>query len=118
MFWKEDLECFFKQKPINQILGCGVSFVFDVNKNYIQRNIYAHNDFINILITYGYCGLIIYFLIWINMLKKYINKNIPIILILGFYFINFITAFLNGLYVYPCAIVIIPLMLFCTEKLK
>lgn len=61
-FWKADMNAFNKGGLVNQLFGYGYSFVYEVNESSFGNRIYAHNDFINILLTFGWTGLIPYFL--------------------------------------------------------
>lgn len=60
-FWRADMDAFGKGGMVNQLFGYGFSFVYEVNESYFGNRIYAHNDFINILLTFGWAGLIPYF---------------------------------------------------------
>ncbi|GEM_PF-1658283 len=60
-FWRADMDAFGKGGMINQLFGYGFSFVYEVNESFFGNRIYAHNDFINILLTFGWAGLIPYF---------------------------------------------------------
>ena len=114
MFWECDLKEFFKLDLFRQFTGNGFDFVYDVNEKYINRRIWAHNDFINILMNFGYTGLFIYLNVFFYFCKKHLNiKNkIPRI---GFYFIWFFNAFFNMVYTYPLAMLSIP---FIAESLS
>lgn len=60
-FWRADLDAFGKGGMVNQLFGYGFSYVYEVNESVFGNRIYAHNDFINILLTFGWAGLIPYF---------------------------------------------------------
>lgn len=60
-FWRVDMDAFGKGGMVNQLFGYGFSFVYEVNESFFGNRIYAHNDFINILLTFGWAGLIPYF---------------------------------------------------------
>ena len=59
-FWAADINAFFSGGILNQLFGYGFSFVYEVNEGAFGNRIYAHNDFINILLTFGWVGLIPY----------------------------------------------------------
>lgn len=60
-FWRADMDAFGKGGMVNQLFGYGFSYVYEVNESVFGNRIYAHNDFINILLTFGWAGLIPYF---------------------------------------------------------
>jgi len=115
-FWIYDLKYFLKSNIYFKLFGNGVSFIFNVNHAAIGMNIYAHNDFINILLSYGYIGLTVYFLIIFNTIKSFfkqekIKKKLFILTLFGAYFS---CAFLNGFYVYLCTLLSFPFLLYCS----
>lgn len=59
-FWAADIRAYFDGNILNQLFGYGFSFVYEVNETAFGNRIYAHNDFINILLTFGCVGLIPY----------------------------------------------------------
>ena len=117
VFWKYDLDAFFDLNFINQLVGNGVSFVFNVNMEKLNNPIYAHNDYINVLLTYGYFGLFQYLIFIYLVVKKFYKTNkVYIIPSICVFLIYFTTAFLNGFYVYPCTLLSIPIMMLCAQK--
>lgn len=112
LFWKEDLRSFFQGPFYKQIVGYGYNFVYDVNEVAINNRIWAHNDFIGILLCYGYVGLACYIGAFAFMYKACIGgvklpKWVHFILI----FIWCFNAFFNMFYTYVCASASYPFLL-------
>lgn len=59
-FWAHDIRSFFRFDLFHQIFGGGFNKIYEINRQ-IGVNIWAHNDFINLAVTNGYLGLILYF---------------------------------------------------------
>lgn len=105
IFWEKDIEAYLAAKRINQWLGSGFNFVYYVNKMAIDAYIYAHNDFINILMANGLIGLFIYAFSFLSFINETIKRekfgfNIMTIIIIIFIF----NAVFNGQYNYPAAV--------------
>ena len=113
VFWVADMEAFFNQDFFNQVFGSGFNFVYDVNQLAIYNKIWAHNDFIQLLTTFGYLGLGIYLALMYSMFKKYfkiakIKNGLVIFSIVMVWLFN---AFFNMFYVYFCSMLSFPLIL-------
>lgn len=112
LFWKWDIEAFFDLPIWQQFVGNGFNFVYDVNGHHMTK-IWAHNDFLNMLMNFGYIGLYIYFWVFWRMLRVFWPKGnqIPFVakaLFLGGVFIN---SMMNMSYTYLCATISYPLFL-------
>ena len=112
VFWKWDLEAFFDLPVWQQFVGNGFNFVYDVNGAHIEK-IWAHNDVINILMNFGYVGLVIYIWAFRELYRSFCAKEsgIPWVaqaLFLGAVFLN---SMLNMSYTYLCAMISYPLFL-------
>ena len=120
-FWKTDLIAFNKQPVFNKLFGCGFNFIRITNGAILgtaETGIWAHNDFIQIVITFGFVGLALYLII-IRMLFKYLNKNkvpytIGFLLLLSWFF----NATFNMYYVYTCAMIALPLTILACDMYK
>lgn len=113
IFWEADLEAFFSLNVLQQFVGNGYNFIYDINEKAIHARIWGHNDFINVLLTYGYIGLIIYVYVY-QLLSKKILKNAKVskIIIYGYYFIWIFNAVFNMVYTYICATLALPFILY------
>ena len=109
-FWIIDLEYIFKSKPINIFLGNGFNFIRYVNINFYGQNIWAHNDFIQLLGTNGIVGLFIYLYVYFRLTSYFYKKNKRFEFFL-LHTINFSNAMLNMLYTYFTSMLSIPFLI-------
>ena len=119
MFWVYDMKEFFNLNIFQQFVGNGFDFIYITNLKYINREIWAHNDFINILMNFGYLGLCAYLYVFLKFCKANIpKKGIKKIQKFSFYFIWFFNAFFNMVYTYPLATLSLPFILYtlCNNK--
>lgn len=103
-FWAHDIQQYSQFDIQNLLFGGGFNRIYEINRQ-IGVNIWAHNDFINLLITNGIVGLIIYLLPMIFMVHNSYVRRIRIPrYIYGILLIQwFINAFFNMEYTYVCA---------------
>lgn len=113
VWWEIDMKYFFESPILNQFFGNGFHFIRYVNTVYYGQNIWAHNDFIQLLGTNGYVGLVLYLYSYLRLSKSVRDKKKEKrrLLIIGFHAMNFLNAFLNMLYTYFCATLSVPLFL-------
>ncbi len=117
VFWKSDLEAFVEQNLFKQLFGNGFNFVYEVNKLSVGVYIWGHNDFIQVLTTFGFIGLLTY-LYSIRMLFSKItinSKKVPTLLIFLIFGIWLINAFFNMMYTYICAAISLPILVLTIE---
>lgn len=112
VFWRWDLEAFFALPFWQQFLGNGFNFVYDVNGANMAR-IWAHNDIINLLMNFGYIGVVIYLWAYFQMVKVFWPKGnkIPFVVKVLFHGAVFINSMMNMSYTYLCAMISYPLFL-------
>ena len=97
VFWAADLKSFIDDYSFaEKILGRGFSWIKDVNYSITGHRLWAHNDFINLLLSVGIFGLIVYFIVLIGFFRKIKNKKL-LVFVLTFVFA---CALLNGFYLY------------------
>lgn len=104
IFWEADLVAFSNLNFINKLLGNGLNFVYIVNYNAIDGLIWAHNDFIQCLLSHGLVGLSLYCIAIYKVIKNITfkqNDNIPVLLAIFIWLVN---AFFNMFYTYFCSI--------------
>lgn len=112
VFWEADIKAFNDSNFINRLLGNGFDFVYIVNTQAIYTPIWAHNDFINILLNFGYVGLFVYIYVYLKFSIKFLRKEkIRGVLKIGYYFIWFFNAMFNMVYTYTCSTLFIPFLL-------
>ncbi|MBW3081185.1 hypothetical protein [Bifidobacterium saguinibicoloris] len=103
-FWAYDMQQYSQFGLVNVFFGGGFNRIYEINQQ-IGINIWAHNDFINLLVTNGVVGLLIY-LIPLILLVRTSHRNCvdaPWYLywiLMGQWLIN---AFFNMEYTYVCA---------------
>ena len=100
-FWLVDLLEFSKYNIVQKLLGNGFHFVYMVNKEFFNLAIWAHNDFINCLLSVGFIGTLVYIYTLFCVGKKIIKmpkKHVMIKLLLLLYML--LPAVLNGFYTY------------------
>ena len=106
IFWQKQLQLFFDTPLVTQIFGNGINFTT------YRYGLWAHSDFIEILCSYGYVGLLNYLCLMvysIRTLLKTKKKNFFIKLVCVF--IWFFNAFFNFFYCYFCAMLSYPILL-------
>lgn len=113
VFWKADLIAFFRLPAVEQLVGKGFNFVYDVNLSAVKTKIWAHNDFLQALTTYGWAGLAIYMVSMIRVLKvassQGVKKEWPVrVLLIGIWLLN---AFFNMFYTYFCSVLSFPVLI-------
>lgn len=103
-FWAIDMQAFFDSNPFCIAFGHGFSFVYDLNQQAIGVRLYAHNDFINVLLGFGVLGLVVYlatFMPVVLLVRRRAGRPLCL-LFLAMWLLN---AFFNMIYVYVAAVI-------------
>lgn len=124
VWWKIDLEHYSSEQPLNKILGCGYHYVRYINSNYYGQEIWAHNDYIQLLLTNGIFSIVLYLYVYFRFIRQaynYSNKTKKIKYLL--LFVSIITLFnavFNMVYTYTCAVfsTLILTMLVTSKKIQ
>lgn len=104
VFWEADIKAYRNSNIVNKIFGNGYNLVYSVNSKAIDAIIYAHNDFINILLANGIIGIIYYLTSLFKFAKSILkNKKINFSMSMVVFIIFIFNAFFNGQYNYPAA---------------
>lgn len=111
VFWRDDWLAYLNGNIFEKLFGFGFNYVYEINIKSVGAKIYAHNDFLNILLNFGCVGLIIY-LYCIKYLFKSckkisnakIGKWISFLLLIEWGF----NAMFNMFYTYICAVLSYP----------
>lgn len=111
VFFKIDMDAYFNLSFWNQMVGNGITYVHQVNKDLYGVDLWAHNDFINILLSNGLGGLILYLIVFIDFCKTSFMECGSIFYLFFFLMACFMNAMLNGLYLYTCAMLAMPFMM-------
>lgn len=100
-FWLIDLNAYKELNLLKKFIGNGFDYPYYVNQTQFQSDmaIWAHNDFINNLLTVGLVGEIIYI---VSLIKSYktIRYNTTKMIALSLFVYFFGVAFVNGLFGY------------------
>lgn len=106
VFWKEMLTAWWNTGGVHILFGDGFHFVYTI------RKFWAHNDFIQLLLTFGVTGCVTY-LICTNKLIRFFfrERNIPPFIVVCIYIIWAFNAFFNMFYTYICASLSFPILL-------
>ena len=112
-FWTYDLKAFLNGGLLHILFGNSITFSYEISSAHYNSAIQAHNDFLNILLSYGIIGLYVYLCVLFRFFKKVINKylNIERKYIIIFVFAYFVNAFMNGVFAYLGATLSLPLIL-------
>lgn len=103
-FWEIDMRAFLSSDFFELMFGHGFSYVYDLNEMTIGNRLYAHNDFINILLNFGWVGMLVYFAAF-GPISILIKKRLGVGACLLFLFMWFFNAFFNMIYVYVVAVI-------------
>ena len=115
-FWIADLKAFFSQGIMSQLFGCGFNFVYDVNEAAMNAFIWAHNDFIQMLCNYGYCGLVFYIYLMYVLFHTFKPAKHNILVFFFLFIIWFFNAFFNMFFTYFCSMLSFPFFAVAYQK--
>ena len=107
--WATIIEHFNRLPLWNKIIGGGYNFSRDLLGHY------AHNDFIEILATHGYSGVLLYLYSIIQLFKNYFENHPRKILVVSAVTIWLFNAMFNMFYYYICAALSFPFLLFAID---
>lgn len=96
--WEIDIREFGNSNLIQKILGQGFDYVPKINEMYYGDPIWAHNDFVQLLLSVGILGLLVYLLSILDVVAK--MKCTSFFVKFFFVIYIFLPAFMNGLYIY------------------
>ena len=108
VFWRDDIIAFFNLSPLQQFVGNGYNFVFNINASH--GYIWAHNDIINLLMNFGYIGVVIYLYAFYRMYntnKLFLSRVARFMFLLAI----IINSMFNMSYTYLCAFISYPIFL-------
>ena len=111
IFWAADIESFINSPFLTKLLGQGFNSIYDINYRAFGGRVWAHNDFIQCLISHGLLGLTLYLIVMFKAfksLKKYkVNWFIYFLTIIIWLF----NAMFNMFYTYFCSILSFPILI-------
>lgn len=108
IFWSIDLLAYQNMDIFNQLFGKGIFFTRLINYKNYGLMIWAHNDFLELLICQGLVFLFLYTLLIIYFIVKMFRKNkiYTIFIILA----SFVLIYFNGFYIYTYSVLITPFL--------
>lgn len=101
IWWKIDIDQYMKFSNIEKLFGAGHSNVYEINEKLYGLRIWAHNDFIQVLLAIGVIGLLFYIFVLFRFIfgvrKEGVTPGIkfPTIILIGSFISNII---FNGYY--------------------
>ncbi len=105
-FWEKDMEAFSDVSFLRKVFGCGYNFIREQTASYLNPDgLWAHNDYIQALLTFGYVGLFTYLGFAFMLFKNILKKRVPLLLKIAILFIWFFNAMFNMVYTYMCAVI-------------
>lgn len=107
LLWERDLNAYNAQNAINRLFGAGIEFCTKVS------GLWAHNDFIEILCSYGLVGVFHYLYTSIKVVglsNPTRNKRQPILMKMMLYIAWLFNAFFNMHFTYFCCVLAFPLI--------
>ncbi len=99
IFWAIDLNAYGEGNLYRILLGNGFDFSYLTNLERYGRSNWAHNDFIETLISVGFIGLCFYLFVLYRNFRAYYDKHIWITCYAVVLYYLFV-AFINGLIIY------------------
>ena len=113
IFWRAELVAFAALPALQKLTGGGFNLVYAVNQQAVGTAIWAHNDFLSMLLSHGILGLAcyLYSLFALFRASTLWLGPLPWPLRAGFFSIWFVNAFFNMVYTYPCAMLALPFLL-------
>ena len=111
--WLGEIKLFLKANIFEQLLGEGITSSYVKNVSITGQEIWAHNDYMEILNCHGILGIILYIytiLEFSTMSLKHLKLSFKSKII--FWTIFLFNAFFNGVYVYATAMLSIPFTIY------
>lgn len=115
IFWEADIEAFIKENFIKKFFGNGFNFIYDINYKAFDGLVWAHNDFIQCLVSHGILGLFLYLssiILAIKSITKGRKYILPFVFVILIWLFN---AFFNMFYTYFCSMLSYPILLLAVK---
>lgn len=105
VLWPERINAYKGFTTFHKLFGAGVNYTS------YTFGLWSHDDFIEILCSYGIIGLANYCFIMFKLYKTFVNKNAPLFMKLLVVFIWLFNATFNFFYCYFNAVLCYPILL-------
>jgi len=116
VFWAIDINAFLDLEFIYKLLGKGFDYVFRVNENQYGLAIWAHNDIINLLLSVGLIGTLLYVVVMWRAVRCCVRVQKSRIVKWIFVAYIVLPMLLNGLYAYQHYLYSIIVLMIVTER--
>lgn len=110
IFWAADINSFVKSPIITKLFGQGFNSIYDINYKAFGGKVWAHNDFIQCLISHGLVGLILYLTVIFRFFKMLRKNGTGLFISALVMMIWLFNAMFNMFYTYFCSILSFPLL--------
>lgn len=118
IFWKADIIAFTKIPLINKLLGNGFNYIYEVNNKAFGGSVWAHNDFIQCLISHGLIGLICYMYANCSFLRIMFQNSKDKVPVLAAILVWVVNANFNMFYTYFCSMLSFPILVLAVMQGK
>jgi O-antigen ligase len=109
--WDDIFKDWATQPLFKKLMGVDLNYTSHVT------GVWAHNDFVEILCSFGIVGLIHYLYAVIHMLRAgYGRARVPVVLSICVFMAWLVNAFFNMHYVYFCAMLCLPFLVFILRE--
>ena len=110
LFWSVDLKAFASGNIIQVLFGRGFDYIYGLNARMVNLEIWAHNDFIHLLLGGGLLAFGVYvYIIW-RFFKKILVNQRKIDKLMAVVYLLF-PAIINGFLMYQH--LLLSMMIFC-----
>lgn len=110
IFWAADINSFINSSAITKLFGQGFNSIYEINYEAFGGKVWAHNDFIQCLISHGLIGLILYLAVMLKFIIKLRKNNVSLFISMLVMMIWLFNAMFNMFYTYFCSILSFPIL--------
>lgn len=110
IFWAADLKSFIDSSFFTKLFGQGFNSIYEINYKAFGGKVWAHNDFIQCLISHGLIGLVLYTTVMFKFFKTLKKSNANLFLCALVMVIWLFNAMFNMFYTYFCSILSFPIL--------
>ena len=110
IFWAADLKSFVDSSFLTKLFGQGFNSIYEINYKAFGGKVWAHNDFIQCLISHGLIGLALYITVMIRIFRNLKKGNANLFLCILVMVIWLFNAMFNMFYTYFCSILSFPIL--------
>ena len=110
IFWAADIKSFFESSFLTKLFGQGFNSIYEINYKAFGGKVWAHNDFIQCLISHGLIGLVLYIMVMFRIFRTLKKSNTSLFLCTLVIVIWLFNAMFNMFYTYFCSILAFPIL--------